>query len=300
MAGNLKSVLLEESIEALNINPEAIYVDATLGGGGHSKLILENLTKGHLYAFDQDEFAIKKAKEKLSNFDNLTIIHSNFENLKKELNKLNVTKIDGILMDLGMSSFQIDDETRGFTYLKDVSLDMRMNKDDILTAKEILNTYSFEDLSNIFFHYGDEENSFKIASEVIKQRPLETTFDLVNITDRINYKRKGHTAKKVFQALRIAVNNELGVLESLLEQSLSMLNENGRIAAITFHSLEDKIVKHFFKKHSTLDIPKDVILFDGQKADLKVVNRKPIYPSKEELDVNSRSRSAKLRIAEKN
>lgn len=294
------TVLLEESIEALNINPEGIYVDATLGGGGHSKLILENLTKGHLYAFDQDEFAIKKAKEKLSDFDNLTIIHSNFENLKKELNKLNVTKIDGILMDLGMSSFQIDDETRGFTYLKDVSLDMRMNKDDILTAKEILNTYSFEDLSNIFFHYGDEENSFKIASEVIKQRPLETTFDLVNITDRINYKRKGHTAKKVFQALRIAVNNELGVLESLLEQSLSMLNENGRIAAITFHSLEDKIVKHFFKKHSTLDIPKDVILFDGQKADLKVVNRKPIYPSKEELDVNSRSRSAKLRIAEKN
>lgn len=294
------TVLLNESIEKLNIKEDGIYVDATLGGAGHSELILKNIPKGHLYAFDQDIYAINKASKKLSNYDNKTIIHSNFLNLKKELNNRGVTKIDGILLDLGMSSFQIDDETRGFTYLKDTELDMRMDQTQSLTAKEVVNTYDKQELANVLYHYGDEENSFKIADEIIKNRPLETTFDLVNICDKVNYRRKGHSAKKVFQALRIEVNDELKVLEEVLKQSLELLNEEGRIAVITFHSLEDRIVKHFFKKYSTLNTPKNIIIFDEKKPPLSLVNRRPILPSKEELEFNSRSRSAKLRVAKKN
>lgn len=294
------TVLLNESIEKLNIKEDGIYVDATLGGAGHSELILKKIPKGHLYAFDQDIYAINKASKKLSNYNNKTIIHSNFLNLKKELNNRGVTKIDGILLDLGMSSFQIDDETRGFTYLKDTELDMRMDQTQSLTAKEVVNTYDKQELANVLYHYGDEENSFKIADEIIKNRPLETTFDLVNICDKVNYQRKGHSAKKVFQALRIEVNDELKVLEEVLKQSLELLNEEGRIAVITFHSLEDRIVKHFFKKYSTLNTPKNIIIFDDKKPPLSLVNRRPILPSKEELEFNSRSRSAKLRVAKKN
>lgn len=294
------TVLLEESIKYLEIKPDGVYVDGTLGGAGHSELILKQLTTGHLYAFDQDIYAINKSIKKLEAYKNKTIIHSNFTNLTKELNSRGVSKIDGILLDLGMSSFQIDDEERGFTYLKDVSLDMRMDQNQTKTAKDVLNTYTFEELADIFFLYGEEENSFKIASEIIKQRPLETTFDLVKITDRINYKRKGHSAKKVFQALRIAVNDELGVLESVLKQALEMLNPTGRIAVITFHSLEDKIVKQFFKKHATIITPKNIVVFDEEKPVLTLVTRKPVYPSENEISENSRSRSAKLRVAEKN
>lgn len=294
------SVLLNESIEALNLKEDGIYVDATLGGGGHSEEILKRIPKGHLYSFDQDMYAIKKASKKLNKYKNLTIIHSNFVNLETELKKHNVTKIDGILLDLGMSSFQIDDHERGFSYLKEAKLDMRMNKEQTLTAKEVVNTYDKEKLANILFHYGDEENSFKIADEIIKNRPLETTKDLVDICDRVNYRRKGHSSKKVFQALRIEVNDELKVLEKVLNQTLNILNEDGRIAVITFHSLEDKIVKHFFKKHSTIKIPKNIIIFNKEKPPLSIVNRKPIYPNDEELKYNSRSRSAKLRIAKKN
>lgn len=295
-----ETVLLEESIENLNIKPEGIYVDGTLGGGGHSELILKNLKSGHLFAFDQDEYAIKKASLRLENFNNKTIIHSNFTNIKKELLKHNITKVDGILLDLGMSSFQIDDETRGFTYLKDTDLDMRMDVKQTLTAKEILNTYSKDDLATILFKYGDEENGFKIANAIIKNRPLNTTFDLVNICDKINYKRKGHSSKKVFQALRIAVNDELKVLESLLEQSLELLNPEGRLVIITFHSLEDRIVKHFYKENSTINIPKNLPMIDLPVPPLNLINRKPILPSEEELEQNSRSRSAKLRVAQKN
>lgn len=295
-----ETVLLEESIENLNIKPEGIYVDGTLGGGGHSELILKNLKSGHLFAFDQDEYAIKKASLRLENFNNKTIIHSNFTNIKKELLKHNITKVDGILLDLGMSSFQIDDETRGFTYLKDTDLDMRMDVKQTLTAKEILNTYSKDDLATILFKYGDEENGFKIANAIIKNRPLNTTFDLVNICDKINYKRKGHSSKKVFQALRIAVNDELKVLESLLEQSLELLNPEGRLVIITFHSLEDRIVKHFYKENSTINIPKNLPIIDLPVPPLNLINRKPILPSEEELEQNSRSRSAKLRVAQKN
>lgn len=295
-----ETVLLNESIEYLNIKPNGIYVDGTLGGGGHSELILKKLEQGHLFAFDQDEYAIKKASKRLENYSNKTIIYSNFSNIKEELLKRNIKKVDGILLDLGMSSFQIDDESRGFTYLKDTNLDMRMNSNQTLTAKEILNTYSKEELSTIFFKYGDEENSFKITNEIIKNRPLNTTFDLVNICDKVNYKRKGHSAKKVFQALRIAVNDELKVLELLLEQSLGLLNPEGRLVIITFHSLEDRIVKHFYKDNSSIDIPKNIPIINLPKPALKIITRKPILPSKEELENNSRSKSAKLRVAQKN
>lgn len=295
-----ETVLLNESIENLNIKPNGIYVDGTLGGGGHSELILRNLKGGHLFAFDQDKYAIEKASNRLKEFTNKTIIHSNFINIKNELLKHNITKVDGILLDLGMSSFQIDDESRGFTYLKDTDLDMRMDITQSLTAKEILNTYEKDDLATILFKYGDEENGFKIANAIIKNRPLDTTFDLVNICDKVNYKRKGHSAKKVFQALRIAVNNELGVLESLLDQSLDLLNDDGRLVIITFHSLEDRIVKHFYKENSTTNIPKNLPIINIPKMPLKLITRKPILPSKEELENNSRSRSAKLRVAQKN
>lgn len=295
-----ESVLLNESIENLNIKEDGIYVDATLGGGGHSYEILKKTPKGHLYAFDQDLYAIERASLKLEEFNNKTIIHSNFKNLKSELKKRGIDKIDGILLDLGMSSFQIDDESRGFTYLKDTKLDMRMDITKELTAETILNTYSKDELADIFYKYGDEENSYIIAHEVIKNRPLKTTFDLVNICDKVNFKRKGHSSKKVFQALRIAVNNELGVLEALLEDVISILNKKGRIVIITFHSLEDRIVKHFFKDKATNKTPKNMpILVDGLEAELKLITKKPILPTEEELKHNSRSRSAKLRVAEK-
>lgn len=294
------TVLLSEAIEQLKIKEDGFYVDATLGGAGHSELILANLKHGHLYAFDQDNYAIEVANKKLEKYQNKTLIHDNFANMKKRLNDLGVEKVDGILADLGMSSFQIDDESRGFTYLKDTSLDMRMNRDSKITAADILNTYSYEDLAKIFYLYGDEENSFKIASQVIKNRPLKTTFDLVKICDKVNYKRKGHSAKKVFQALRIAVNDEMQVLEKLLNDSLELLNPGGRLVFITFHSLEDKIVKHFFKTQATVDVPKNIIIFNEEVAPLKIITRKPILPSAEELIVNSRSKSAKMRVAEKN
>lgn len=294
------TVLLEESIEQLNIKPNGIYVDGTLGGAGHSELILKNLSsQGHLYSFDQDIYAINTATKKLEDYDNVTIIHDNFANVKKRLLDLGVTKVDGLLLDLGMSSFQIDDESRGFTYLKDAKLDMRMNQDQKLTAEEIVNTYSKDELAEIFFKYGDEENGFKIANRIISARPLQTTGQLVDICDRVNFKRKGHSAKKVFQALRIAVNDELRVLETLLEDSLDFLNDEGRLVIITFHSLEDRIVKHFFKRNSTLDVPKNMPLINIEQPILELVTRKPIYPSDVEMIDNSRSKSAKLRVAKK-
>lgn len=293
------TVLLNEAIEQLNIKEDGIYVDATLGGAGHSIEILKKLTTGHLYAFDQDLYAINTANEKLKQYKNKTIIHSNFANLKSELEKLNVKKIDGILFDLGMSSFQIDDESRGFSYLKDAKLDMRMNQNQTKTAEEIVNTYSKEQLAEIFFKYGDEENGFKIANEIIRRRPIKNTLELVDICDKINRNRKGHSAKKVFQALRIEVNNEMIVLEKVLDDLIPMLNEEARIVAITFHSLEDRIIKHFFKTHSSLNVPKNLPLINIPKPPLKLITRKPIYPSKEELLENSRSRSAKMRVAEK-
>jgi len=294
-----ETVLLEEAIKYLNIKEDGVYVDGTLGGAGHSQLILNHLKSGHLYAFDQDLYAINVAKDKLKGYNNKTVIHDNFANIKKQLKDNNVSGIDGILLDLGMSSFQIDDETRGFTYLKDTNLDMRMDLTQETTAADIVNNYSKDELANIFFKYGDEENSFKIVNEIIRRRPLTKTFELVNICDRINYKRKGHSAKKVFQALRIEVNKELEVLETLLEDIIELLNPGGRIVIITFHSLEDRIVKHFYKEQSEYKVPKGIPLINIPKMPLKIITRKPIYPTEEEIKENSRAKSAKLRVAER-
>ena len=293
------TVLLNEAVEQLNIKKNGIYVDGTLGGAGHSKKILENLENGFLYAFDQDDYAIDFAKNILKDFSNYKIIKSNFRYLKQKLNAEGIRKIDGLLLDLGMSSFQIDDPTRGFTYLKDAKLDMRMDQSQSLTAEEIVNTYDKEELAKLFYVYGEEKNSFKIAQRIIDRRPLKSTTDLVNITDQVNYKEKGHSAKKVFQALRIAVNHELGVLEEVLSQAVEMLNPGGRIVVITFHSLEDRIVKHFFKNQSTNDLPKNLPIMMDDRVKLKIITRKPIYPSDEEMATNSRSKSAKLRVAER-
>lgn len=290
-----ETVLKEEAIQYLNIKPDGIYVDGTLGGAGHSKRILEHLNKGFLYAFDQDQFAIDYAKEVLKEFNNYMIIKSNFRYLKQRLNDLGIQKIDGLLLDLGLSSFQIDDVVRGFTYLKDTSLDMRMDQHQPLTAEMILNTYGADELARIFYVYGEEKNSYKIAKRIVDQRPLKTTMDLVKICDQVNYKEKGHSSKRVFQALRIAVNDELTVLEDVLKDAKDMLNPGGRLVVITFHSLEDRMVKHFFKEESTSDIPKNLPVKHQDDTKFEVLTRKPIYPSQEEMDRNSRSKSAKLR-----
>lgn len=293
------SVLLNESVNALNIDPNGIYVDATLGGGGHSLEILKQLNKGHLYAFDQDDFAVKKATERLKDYPNKTLIKANFSEMKVELGKLGIFKVDGILFDLGLSSFQIDDETRGFSYLKDYELDMRMNKDADLTAKVVVNTYDRQKLADIFRAYGDEQNAWKIAGMIIDRRPIETTLQLVEITDIANKGIKGHSAKRVFQALRIEVNKELEVLEKALDSALDLLKPGGRLSVITFQSLEDKMVKQFFKTNSEINLPKNVDIRNLPKTPLKMITRKPIIPSETEIKDNSRSHSAKLRVAEK-
>ena len=301
------TVLLEEGIEGLNIKPDGIYVDATLGGGGHSSLILSKLTTGHLYAFDQDDFAINKAKEGLNAIsNNFTIIKANFVELQKELALRGVLAIDGIIYDLGVSSFQFDDPERGFSYRYDAYLDMRMDQSAKLTAYEIVNHYPLEEIASYFSKYGEEPNAYLIAKSICKAReikPIETTFDLVevikNCLPQKVLNKKGHPAKQVFQALRIAVNDELQVFEKSLLQAIKIAKIGGRIAVISFHSLEDRIAKHTFKEYSEIKVPKNLPIVVKDLAPLKLITRHPILPSEEELANNNRAHSAKLRVAEK-
>ena len=300
-----KSVLLEEAINGLNIKDGLIYVDCTLGYAGHSGKILEN-KKGWLYAFDQDEEAILFSNKKLSSIgSNFEIIHSNFVNLKSELNKRGINKVDGILFDLGVSSPQLDNKERGFSYHKDALLDMRMDKDNPLSAYEVVNNYKESDLITIFYRYGEEKYSKSIARKIVeyrKNKKIETTLELVEIIKSgvpEKYKRETHPAKRCFQAIRIEVNKELEVFESALKDAIDLLNKNGRICVITFHSLEDKICKEIFKKNSEVnkvfkglpDVPYEYM------PKLKLIGK--YTPTNEELDDNNRSRSATLRIAEK-
>ncbi len=301
------TVLLNEAIDGLNIKPDGIYVDATLGGGGHSSLILSKLTTGHLYCFDQDDYAIEKATSRLSEISsNFTIIKSNFVDLKNQLQKLGVSKIDGIVYDLGVSSFQFDIPERGFSYRFDAFLDMRMNTDSDLRCYDIINNYDFKQLETIFYRYGEDPFSSKIANRIIKlreEKPIETTFELVDVIKSALpnkvLNQKGHPAKKIFQALRIAVNDELRVFEFSIKDAIDMLNVDGRAVVITFHSLEDRICKNVFKDYSTIDIPKGLPIVVTEKAPLELITRKPILPSNEELEDNNRAHSAKMRVARK-
>ncbi|AGL90714.1 16S rRNA (cytosine(1402)-N(4))-methyltransferase RsmH [Candidatus Phytoplasma australiense] len=296
------SVLKEEAISFLNINPNGVYVDATLGQGGHTLSILNHLQDGFLYSFDQDLKACSDIQKKLNPNWPIEIIHSNFSNLKLELAKRNVFQLDGILFDLGISSCQIDDPQRGFSYLHNAPLDMRFDNRQKLTAQEIVNFYSFEKLKNIFHIYGEEKKAALIAKQIIKNRPLKTSYDLVAITDMFYKYHKGHSAKKIFQALRIEVNQELEVLKQALSQSLELLKKDGSIVVISFHSLEDRIVKHFFKKNSVFEFPKKlpIMSVDYPQPALRIITKKPCIPSEVEMKNNPRSISAKLRAAVKN
>ena len=299
------SVLLNEAIENLNIKEDGIYVDATLGLGGHSSKILEKLTTGHLYAFDEDKMAIDYADKRLAKINtNYTIIKSNFVNLKAKLEELGVTAIDGIVFDLGISSPQIDTASRGFSFSKDGLLDMRMDTDSHLTAEQVVNEYKKEELTNIFFNYGEEKQSRLIANKIVAKRPIKTTLELVKVILEAvgaNYFYKNHPERKIFQAIRIEVSKELSVLKDVLPDVTDILKPQGRMVIITFHSLEDRIVKKYMKEESKVsDLVKGLPEIPAAyQPKLKLITKKPILPSSEELEANSRSKSAKLRVAEK-
>ncbi len=304
------TVLLEEAVNGLNIKSDGIYVDCTLGGAGHSSHILSKLSAGgKLFAFDQDESAIAYASEKLSPYGNrFEIIKRNFLHLQEELESRGVFKVDGVLYDLGVSSPQLDTPERGFSYHHDAPLDMRMDTDAPFSAYDVINHWSYEDMVRIFFRYGEEKFSKQIARKIEAARtikPIETTGELVElIKDAIPAparRKGGHPAKRIFQAVRIAVNDELAVFEQSLNQAIQLLKPGGRICVITFHSLEDRICKATFKNASaTPELPHGLpIIPDAYKPILKLITRKPILPSEEELEQNNRARSAKLRIGEK-
>ncbi len=302
------SVLLSESIEGLNIKEDGIYIDATLGYGGHSSEILKKIPKGHLYSFDQDKEAIEFSNNRLSKIgNNFTIIHSNFVNMVEELEKLNINKVDGILFDLGLSSPQIDEKERGFSFMIDSPLDMRMNREDKTTAKDIINNYSYDELLNIFYSYGEEKMSKQIAKNIISEREnkeINTTKELVDIIKNAvgaKYFNNSHPERNIFQAIRIEVNNELNTLRTILPKAINILNTGGRISVITFHSLEDRIVKQAFKKASDVnELVKGLPEIPSEyKPLIKLINKKPIIPSSKELEENTRSKSAKLRIIER-
>ena len=303
------TVLLNEAVEGLNIKEDGIYVDCTLGGGGHSSEILKRLTTGHLYCFDQDNHAIEAASKRLEAIsNNFTIIRTNFKNIKSALNELGVEKVDGILYDLGVSSPQFDEASRGFSYNQDARLDMRMDQRQKLDAYEIVNHWDYNDIVRILFKYSEEKFAKNIARKIEQKReikPIETTFELVDVIKEAipaaARRSGGHPAKRTFQALRIAVNDELNVFHDSLKDSLELLDINGRIAVITFHSLEDRICKQVFKDVSEIkDVPRGLpVIPDELKPKFSLVNKKPTIPSQQELDDNHRAHSAKLRIIER-
>lgn len=298
-----KSVLLEESIEYLNLSNESNVVDCTLGYGGHSSEILKRIKRGFLFAFDQDKDAIESSRKKLDEIsDNYEIIYSNFSNLEVELNKRNVNHIDGILYDLGVSSPQLDEGDRGFSFHQDAKLDMRMNQNNQLSAWNVVNEYEYNQLVDIFYRYGEEKFAPSIAKKIINSRPINTTLELVEVIKNAvpeKYRREKHPARKVFQAIRIEVNDELNVFESSLRQALNIISKGGRICVITFHSLEDKICKEIFKEVTSIDptLKNLPVIPDEYLPKYKIV--KTINPSAEEIDYNSRARSAKLRVIER-
>ena len=305
------TVLLHETIDQLDVQPDGIYVDATLGGAGHSEYLLSKLgDKGHLYTFDQDQTAIDNAQKRLAPYIErgmVTFIKDNFRNLKTRLNEVGVEKIDGICYDLGVSSPQLDERERGFSYKQDAPLDMRMNQEAALTAYQVVNHYPYNDLVRIFFKYGEDKFSKQIARKIEQAReikPIETTTELAEIIKSAKpakeLKKKGHPAKQIFQAIRIEVNDELGAADESIQQAIDLLAVGGRISVITFHSLEDRLTKQLFKEASTVDVPKGLpFIPDDLQPKLELVSRKPILPSEEELEANNRAHSAKLRVARK-
>ena len=303
------SVLLNECIEGLNIKEDGIYVDGTLGGAGHSSEIIKNLCeRGRLIGIDQDKDALKAAKEKLKEYNNVTFVHSNFYNIENILHDLNIAGVDGILMDLGVSSYQLDNGERGFSYMQDAPLDMRMNRENSLSAYEVINSYSEEDLFRIIKDYGEEKFAKRIANFIInkrKEKNIESTLELVDVIKAAipaKARREGpHPAKRTFQAIRIEVNKELEIIEKTIRDGVERLNVGGRMAIITFHSLEDRIVKTVYKNLANpCTCPSSFpVCVCNKKPIVKIITRKPIEASKEELDYNPRSRSAKLRIIEK-
>lgn len=307
---NHKSVLLDETIENLNIKPDGIYVDGTLGGGGHAFEVCKRLSdKGRFIGIDQDAAAIVAATERLKDFsDKVTVVRNNYCNMKEELNKLGIDKVDGIVLDLGVSSYQLDTADRGFSYMADAPLDMRMDQRQEITARDIVNDYSEMELFYIIKDYGEDKFAKNIAKHIVRAReekPIETTFELNEIIKAaIPMKQRavgGHPSKKTFQAIRIELNKELDVLKNTLDEMIDLLNDNGRICVITFHSLEDRIVKNIFRKNENpCTCPSDFpVCVCGNKSKGKVVTRKPIIPSEEELEYNRRSKSSKLRVFER-
>ncbi|MBZ2130506.1 16S rRNA (cytosine(1402)-N(4))-methyltransferase RsmH [Streptococcus gordonii] len=305
------TVLLHETIDYLDVKPDGVYVDATLGGAGHSEYLLSKLSpKGHLYAFDQDATAIEHAKKRLAPYIEkgmVTFVQDNFRHLKLQLEKLGVDEIDGICYDLGVSSPQLDERERGFSYKQDAPLDMRMNRHADFSAYQVVNDYDYHDLVRIFFKYGEDKFSKQIARKIEQARqikPIETTTELAEIIKSAKpakeLKKKGHPAKQIFQAIRIEVNDELGAADESIQQAIDMLAVDGRISVITFHSLEDRLTKQLFKEASTVDVPKGLpFIPDDLKPKLELISRKPIFPSAEELEMNNRAHSAKLRVAKK-
>ena len=304
------TVLLRETVDGLNIKPDGVYVDCTLGGAGHSEYLVKQLSSnGRLICFDQDLTAIEHAKSRLADYlDRVTFVHSNFRYIKEELENIEIDKVDGILYDLGVSSPQLDTPERGFSYHHDAPLDMRMNQHAELSAFHVVNKWPYEDLVRIFFRYGEEKFSKQVArkiEEARKHTSIETTGQLVELIKEgipaAARRKGGHPAKRIFQAIRIAVNDELGAAEDSLVDAIDLLKIGGRISVITFHSLEDRLTKTIFKEASSIpDLPPGLpVVPDEFKPTLKLITRKPILPSDEELELNNRSRSAKLRIAEK-